>query len=241
MFEQAWRVHVVWDKNVIVAIPFIILTIASSSMFFYVSPHIFVPLSRGMCGTTVLGVATVVNIRTVGNPSDPGLVRLSTATWALYLAVQGGGPCIIAWRKLATPVVVANNKGAEHSPCGILWLIVESGCMYGITTLFTLAFSFHQPALANVLISALGQIAVLVPLSITLRELWKKEHAYRMDKVNMHTFLVEDRRSPRPHSPIEDGGQSKGMFVQVKTLTAKYTDFPKVKIAEEITSGEEQP
>ena len=79
-----------------------------------------------------------------------------------------------------------------------------------------LALWFDYPGAFNVLVAILGQIAAFVPLTITLRECWKADHAPSNRGPSAGTFLVPVRESyslqPTAHSR-NNGGLPDGIMI----------------------------
>ena len=54
-----------------------------------------------------------------------------------------------------------NSKGIRASRLSVLWILIESGALYSITTAFLLGFSSTNTG--DIFAAALGQISVRVP------------------------------------------------------------------------------
>ncbi|KAF8266522.1 hypothetical protein EI94DRAFT_184922 [Lactarius quietus] len=114
-----WRLWVIWNRNFWLCFPFIILCIAT-----------------GVTGYTALGHLAALT------PSDTVfLARVHNwliATWALSMATQFGATLLIGyqfWRSIKW-----NAKGIRSSRIAVLWILVESGALYSVMTIFLLGF-----------------------------------------------------------------------------------------------------
>ena len=82
------------------------------------------------------------------------------ATWVLSLATQLGATLLIGykiWKSMRW-----NSQGVRASRFSSLWILVESGALYSITTVFLLGFSWSNTG--AIFAASLGQISVRVPL-----------------------------------------------------------------------------
>jgi hypothetical protein len=142
-----WRLWIIWNRNFWYCFPFIVLCIAS-----------------GVTGYTALG-----NLASL-TPSDT--VFLSrvhnwlVATWVLSVATQFGATLLIGYQ-IWKSTQWNNSRGLRASRFGILWILVESGALYSVTTLFLLGFSSTNTG--AIFAASLGQISALVPTLIIVR------------------------------------------------------------------------
>ncbi|KAF8260605.1 hypothetical protein EI94DRAFT_1706178 [Lactarius quietus] len=141
-----WRLWVIWNRNFWLCFPFIILCIAT-----------------GVTGYTALGHLAALT------PSDTVfLARVHNwliATWALSMATQFGATLLIGyqfWRSIKW-----NAKGIRSSRIAVLWILVESGALYSVMTIFLLGFSSTNTG--AIFAAALGQISALAPMLIIVR------------------------------------------------------------------------
>jgi hypothetical protein len=137
---------IIWNRNFWYCFPFIVLCIAS-----------------GVTGYTALG-----NLASL-TPSDT--VFLSrvhnwlVATWVLSVATQFGATLLIGYQIWRSTQRTSN--GLRASRLGVLWILVESGALYSVTTIFLLAFSWTNTG--AIFAASLGQISALAPMLIIVR------------------------------------------------------------------------
>ncbi len=108
----------------------------------------------------VTGYTALVNLAHL-TPSDTVfLARVHNwliATWALSIATQLGATLLISYRFWKT-IRWTTSKGLRTSRLSILWILVESGALYSITTVFLLGFSDTNTG--AIFAASLGQISV---------------------------------------------------------------------------------
>ncbi|KAI0034710.1 hypothetical protein K488DRAFT_83772 [Vararia minispora EC-137] len=210
-----WRVYAVWNRSKIFAIPLLCINIAA----------------------TAVGFVACAQINSSGRISPQTNQTVVTGI-ALSVASQGAGTFLLAWRSISTPRTVADIQIPLWNPWSILWLIVDTGSLYTVTILLSLAFTFHSPGVAAFLFGVLGQIAAFVPLTITLRESWKNAHSPRMPASSTpSTFLVDQRalQHQLQRASVESGRHptpADGMFIAIKTTTHKFPDAHSGKLKE---------
>ncbi|KAI0063283.1 hypothetical protein BV25DRAFT_410707 [Artomyces pyxidatus] len=107
-----WRLYIIWNRNIRLASPFVVLCIAT-----------------GVCGYTA--VANVARLSATGSIFVARIHNWLLATWVLSIATQLGATLLIAHK------IWASAFGAR----AVLWILVESGAAYSATTLFLLGFS----------------------------------------------------------------------------------------------------
>ncbi|VDB89988.1 unnamed protein product [Peniophora sp. CBMAI 1063] len=188
-----WRVYSFWRSKVIVAV-LVVLSL--------------VPLVIGCVATNLLSRQHTILV---------GSVRTwAVVAWVSSVIVQVCGSLLIGWRAWSTPTTVVANGRQGFNPWTIIWTLVDSGALYTITTVLVLALWFDYPGAFNVLVAILGQIAAFVPLTITLRECWKADHAPSNRGPSAGTFLVPVRESyslqPTTHSR-NNGGLPDGIMI----------------------------
>jgi len=141
-----WRLWIIWGRNLWLTAPFVLLLIATAV--------------AGIIGFTNLGRLDLS--QTVFLPT---VINWLTASWCLSIATQFGATLLIGYRvwKLAQ----GTSKGIGASRLAIIWILVESGALYSVTTIFMLGFS--RANIGGIFISALGQISALGPTLIIVR------------------------------------------------------------------------
>ncbi|KZV76737.1 hypothetical protein PENSPDRAFT_341975 [Peniophora sp. CONT] len=153
---MTWRVYVVWDRRAWLAAPFItlnIVTLVFGALVVKSETQVWFELSKYFTG---LGRQRVLTM------------------WAASVATQTSGTVLIAYRELSTPVYVpSTNRHRYCTMSSAACAVIDSGAMYTISIILTLAFYTHRRAEGAVIAAVLGQIAATVPLSIILREWWK--------------------------------------------------------------------
>ncbi|KAI0286334.1 hypothetical protein BC826DRAFT_94071 [Russula brevipes] len=134
-----WRLWVIWGRNLSLCIPFVVLCIASG----------------------VTGYTALVNLSRI-SPTDTGTVflprvhNLLLATWTLSVATQFGATVLIGYR--IWRAIRWSSKGIRASRLSVLWIVVESGALYSVTTIFLLGFSSTNTG--AIFANSLGQISV---------------------------------------------------------------------------------
>jgi hypothetical protein len=78
------------------------------------------------------------------------------ATWCLSIATQFGATLMIGYRFWKS--IKWNSGGIRESRLPVLWILVESGALYSVTTIFLLGFSATN--MGAIFAAALGQISV---------------------------------------------------------------------------------
>lgn len=81
--------------------------------------------------------------------------------WATSVATQTMGTLLIAYRQLSTPVYVSSTKSSRYcSLTAVTCAVVDSGAIYTLVIMVTLALYVRQGAEGAVVGAILGQIAV---------------------------------------------------------------------------------
>ncbi|KAI0032202.1 hypothetical protein K488DRAFT_86070 [Vararia minispora EC-137] len=183
--DLTWRVYVLWERNNCILIPFLVMDAA----------------------TFAAGCAGIVNLQRAGIFAGYDVHSWTTVTWGCSVAVQFAGTFFIAWRAWSTPTVVSDKQVRTRwstRAWALLWVAVDSGGLFSVSTLLLLALAFTKPMAFDVMTSALGQIAAFVSYSIALRECWKAEH--EREKQYATSLLAEryDMQRARPGSRGRD-------------------------------------
>ncbi|KAH9023691.1 hypothetical protein EDB85DRAFT_308273 [Lactarius pseudohatsudake] len=142
-----WRMWIIWDRNFWLGVPFFALCTVS----------------------TVTGYAAFVNLARLSPTETVFLSRLQNwlyATWALSIATQAGATLLIGYRFWKS-IQWNNSKGLRASRLSVLWILVESGALYTVTTIFLVGFSSTNTG--AIFAAALGQISALAPTLIIVR------------------------------------------------------------------------
>ncbi|KAH8987456.1 hypothetical protein EDB92DRAFT_1875872 [Lactarius akahatsu] len=143
---MVWRLWIIWNRNFWLCVPFIVLCTVS----------------------TVTGYAAFANQVSLNPTETVFLSRLQNwlyATWALSIATQVGATLLIGYRFWKS--VHWNSKGLRGSRLSIFWILVESGALYTITTIFLVGFSSTNTG--AIFAASLGQISALAPTLIIVR------------------------------------------------------------------------
>ncbi|KAH9050351.1 hypothetical protein EDB83DRAFT_2522501 [Lactarius deliciosus] len=142
-----WRLWIIWNRNLWLCVPFIVLCIASG----------------------VTGYTALVNLARLTPSNTVFLSRVHSwliATWALSIATQLGATLLISYR-IWRSIRSNSSKGLRASRLSVLWILVESGALYSVTTTFLLGFSSTNTG--AIFVGALGQISALAPTLIIVR------------------------------------------------------------------------
>jgi len=141
-----WRLWIIWGRSFLLTVPFIFLFIATAVAGFTG----FIRLGR-------LNLSQTVRI--------PSVINWLTASWCLSIATQFGATLLIGYRFWKS--VQGTSKGIGASRLAILWILVESGALYSVTTILMLGFS--RANVGAIIVTALGQISALGPTLIIVR------------------------------------------------------------------------
>jgi len=189
-----WRLWVIWGRNLSLCIPFVVLCIASG----------------------VTGYTALVNLSRI-SPTDTGTVflprvhNLLLATWTLSVATQFGATVLIGYRILKA--IRWSSKGIRASRLSVLWIVVESGALYSVTTIFLLGFSSTNTG--AIFANSLGQISALGPTLIIVRAGLKGSSSFTPVKGSVNN--LPSRSNPED---IESGSRSDDtMMVHVRKAT----------------------
>jgi len=208
-----WRVYVVWDKKLALAIPFAMLNIIG-----------------------FVSVSLQVKVLSVVSPEDvfaffTGNVRRCTLTFLFTsIITQASGTFLIAWRGWATPTAISSaGKGSRCSFLRILGIAIDSGAVYMSLIALVMALYLTESSVGLPVSSILGQFSATVTLSIILREWWKLIQAKaRGTLIPRNRILADQYELPqRSISPVLRGEittDDNNMFVRVVTSTHKKID-----------------
>jgi hypothetical protein len=121
--------------------------------------------------TGYTGLAHLARSAMAGNVFLSRVQHWMIATWVLSLATQLGATLLIGYQIWKS--ILWNFQGIRASRLSILWILVESGALYSVTTLFLLGFSSTN--IGDIFAKSLGQISVRAPLpSPLLRSLKRR-------------------------------------------------------------------
>jgi hypothetical protein len=110
----------------------------------------------------VTGYVAIVDLSHL-SPTDsvfvPRVHNWLLATWSLSIATQFGATLLIGYRFWRS--IKWGSTGTRASRLAIFWILVESGALYSVTTIFLLGFSAANTG--ALFAAALGQISVRFP------------------------------------------------------------------------------
>ncbi|KAI0056857.1 hypothetical protein BV25DRAFT_1920602 [Artomyces pyxidatus] len=152
-----WRLYIIWGRNIWLTAPFVTLLAKV-----VLTPVAFC-IATGICGYTA--VANVAQLNDTGSIFISRIHNWLLATWALSIATQFGATLLIAYKIWAS--VSWNAFGVRGSRLSILWILVESGAAYSVTTIFLLGFS--KTNVGAIFVASLGQISAIAPTLIVVR------------------------------------------------------------------------
>jgi hypothetical protein len=112
--------------------------------------------------STVAGVIGFTNLGRLDLSQTvflPSVINWLTASWCLSMATQFGATLLIGYRVWKS--AQGTSKGIGASRLAIVWILVESGALFSVTTIFMLGFS--RANMGAIFVSALGQISVCSP------------------------------------------------------------------------------
>jgi hypothetical protein len=128
-------------------------------------------LARGShhFGTLVTGYTGLVNLSQLSPTQTVFLGRVLNwldATWSLSIATQLGATLMIGYRFWKSIRLNSTSIGIRKSRLDVLWILVESGALYSITTIFLLGFAATNTG--GLFAVSLGQISVRCPVVLFL-------------------------------------------------------------------------
>ncbi|KAF8953245.1 hypothetical protein BDZ97DRAFT_625499 [Flammula alnicola] len=141
-----WRLYVVWGNNWYICVVPVIMVIATT-------------------GTSYATVADLANLSSLQTLFRAGNTIL--AAWALSIATQFSVSCAIAGRIMWISRGVPSL--ASHRYFSVIWIIVESGAIYCITTVLLLTFFDLKTQAGGIIGGVLAQICAIVPTLIIVR------------------------------------------------------------------------
>ena len=103
--------------------------------------------------TAIVDLSRLSATETVFSPSVHNWL---IATWCLSMATQFGATLMIGYRFWKS--IQWNTNSIRESRLAVLWILVESGALYSVTTIFLLGFSATNTG--AIFAAALGQISV---------------------------------------------------------------------------------
>ncbi|KAH9955923.1 hypothetical protein BC827DRAFT_823898 [Russula dissimulans] len=95
----------------------------------------------------------------------PRVINWLTASWCLSIATQFGATLLIGYRVWKS--TQGTSKGIGASRLAIIWILIESGAIYSVTTILMLGFS--RANIGAIIVTVLGQISALGPTLIIVR------------------------------------------------------------------------
>jgi hypothetical protein len=109
-------------------------------------------------GTPVTGYTALVNLSRNETVFTARVHNWLIATWCLSIATQFGATLMIGYRFWKSIKWNSTWKGIRKSRLDVLWILVESGALYSVTTIFLLGFSATNTG--AIFVASLGQISV---------------------------------------------------------------------------------
>lgn len=215
-----WRLWIIWGRNNWLCVPFIVLCIAT-----------------GVSGYTAL--AHLARLNSTGSVFLTRVHNWLISTWVLSLATQLGATLLIGYKFWKS--IRWHTKGIRASRLSILWILVESGALYSVTTLFLLGFSSTNTG--AIFAAALGQISALAPTLIIVRAGLKSSgspsSSFSPAKGSINNPYYP---SPPPRSSIRDiesrsGDDDDPMVVHIRKATEIRLDDMKPR---ELSSADER-
>ncbi|KAI0028211.1 hypothetical protein K488DRAFT_89970 [Vararia minispora EC-137] len=189
-----WRVYVSWGRRLLLVVPLILLNV----------------------GATVLGLTATAELARIHTLRDARVRYMTGTAWMISLIVQGCGTLLIVWRVWSTPIVSPSVR-RRWNPCTVLWVFVESGCIYSGTTLLSIALMAANSPLIDMIVAPLCHIATFVPLTIILREHCKMA-VHMTQPITLgpgRTFLVDDYE-------LEAVGRANGRTTPLDTMMIEF-------------------
>jgi len=196
-----WRLWIIWQRNFWLSSPFVVLCLA----------------------TAVTGFTAVVHLTHLSATDAVFLPRVHNwliATWCLSIATQFGATLMIGYRIWTS--IKRNTNNIRESRLAVLWILVESGALYSVTTIFLLGFSATN--ISPIFVAALGQISALAPTLIIVRAgLRDSPSSSKFTPVNGSTngpYVPPSRPNNRDmESGTRLGGSAASMVVHIKRAT----------------------
>jgi hypothetical protein len=143
--------------NAVLAFPQVVLCLATAGT---VNLEFIAGLTRGSHDLVpVTGFTAVVHLTHLSATDAVFLPRVHNwliATWCLSIATQFGATLMIGYRIWTS--IKRNTNNIRESRLAVLWILVESGALYSVTTIFLLGFSATN--ISPIFVAALGQISV---------------------------------------------------------------------------------
>ncbi|KAI0315035.1 hypothetical protein OF83DRAFT_389463 [Amylostereum chailletii] len=200
-----WRVFIVWDKSLVLTLPLIVMNIV-----------VFVSSCIGLRNLALLGPRDLVFVNRV---------RIWFAIVVVVsLTIQFFGTLLIAWRAWETPTAVQSSKRKKFDPARILFVIVDSGALYSVTSLLVLAFYLSEANVSAILVSIVSQLSATVPMTIVMRECWKASHS-QGPLLPRNAIVVDSYDMPqRNRSPLSGRFSPGDDNVQVSVMKSIHAD-----------------
>lgn len=145
-----WRLYVIWDRSRRIVVPFILMT----------------------CGQAVCGFTSIAIYIKLINPmlffDTVAYLHWVLGSLSFSIATQVLATGLIAW-KLSYKMYIIPDTLPASMYWSIIWIIIESGAILSIATIFLLAFFASGKVAGGVLLNILAQLGCLVPASIIFR------------------------------------------------------------------------
>ncbi|KAI0061238.1 hypothetical protein BV25DRAFT_1917190 [Artomyces pyxidatus] len=199
-----WRLYIIWNRNFWLASPFVAFCIAS-----------------GVCGYTA--IAHIAQLSKTGSIFIPRIHNWLLATWIFSIATQVSATLLIGykiWRSVSW-----NAFGVRGSRLSILWILVESGAAYSVTTVFLLGF--WGEATGAIFSASLGQLSAIGPTLVIVRAGLKSSPYLTPVKGSINdTYNSPPRRSVFGDESLSRGGGPRDNQNGVRVHVTKSTDIP---------------
>ncbi|KAJ3553550.1 hypothetical protein NM688_g3548 [Phlebia brevispora] len=148
-----WRLYVVWNKNYMLCIPFVVFLVTSA-----------------VCGFE--NVAKLSLARTRKELLELSLQRWAFSAWSLSIIIQTLVSFLLAykiWTTRISTACVSRRHRHRRRTITIIWAIIESGSILCSLALILLAFYAAKKEIGAIVIAVLAQVDTLVPTSILIR------------------------------------------------------------------------
>ncbi|KAJ3559928.1 hypothetical protein NM688_g38 [Phlebia brevispora] len=145
----AWRMYVVWNRNVylvILVIPMII--------------------SATVCG--FVDTVILANLTTEQQLFSETVRRWALGSWCSSIGAQMASTLLIAWKVWWTHIGTVGPHKSQMT-LSVMWVILESGAVLSFSQVIVLALYVQKMAVGGVIIAMVSQLDALVPTSIFVR------------------------------------------------------------------------
>ncbi|VDB84954.1 unnamed protein product [Peniophora sp. CBMAI 1063] len=141
----------------------------------------------GLLATLIGSLRQLTHLPTGSVVFDPVLGNWVLAFTVISLALQLGATGLVAWRIWAT--INWRDRRSWSREWHALRIVVESGAIYGVLTILSLAFYLARTNIGGINVGIVTQVSATCPYLIILRA-----HAYREEESRNHRVKVENSR-----------------------------------------------